>query len=105
MKKAANPDDLLNTEIKIVDEVALSFVARVYVPISKIFHCSMFGIAPRDSHVSSHFLFFYRVTQARTKFQVVALPTVLVNSLSTILCSLFLLAELSYFVADFQRVC
>ena len=45
MKKAANPDDLLNTEIKIVDEVALSFVARVYVPISKIFHCSMFGIA------------------------------------------------------------
>ena len=62
MKKAANPDDLLNTEIKIVDEVALSFVARVYVPISKIFHCSMFGIAPRDSHVSSHFLFFYRVS-------------------------------------------
>ena len=37
MKKAANPDDLLNTEIKIVDEVALSFVARVYVPISKIY--------------------------------------------------------------------
>ena len=37
MKKAANPDDLLNTEIKIVDEVALSFVAPVYVPISKIY--------------------------------------------------------------------
>ena len=37
MKKAAYPDDLLNTEIKIVDEVALSSVARVYVPISKIY--------------------------------------------------------------------
>ena len=37
MKKAANPDDLLNTEIKIVDEVALSSVACVYVPISKIY--------------------------------------------------------------------
>ena len=30
MKKAANPDDLLNTEIKIVDEVTLSFAAPVH---------------------------------------------------------------------------
>ena len=47
MKKAANPDDLLNTEIKIVDEVALSFVARVlYTNFEDIFHCSKFAIAP-----------------------------------------------------------
>ena len=37
MKKAANPDDLLNTEIKIVDEVTLSFVAVYCTPISKIY--------------------------------------------------------------------
>ena len=46
MKKAANPDDLLNTEIKIVDEVTLSSVARVYVPISKNLSVFEVWIAP-----------------------------------------------------------
>ena len=48
---------------------------------------------------------FDRVTQARTKFQVVALPTALVNSLYILWRSVLLLAELSCYVADFQRVC
>ena len=42
MKKAANPDDLLNTEIKIVDEVTLSSVAPVH-QFQR--YCSKFGIA------------------------------------------------------------
>ena len=46
MKKAANPDDLLNTEIKIVDEVTLSFVARVhrfqrYISWFEVWNCTM----------------------------------------------------------------
>ena len=46
MKKAANPDDLLNTEIKIVDEVTLSFVAPVhrfqrYISGFEVWNCTM----------------------------------------------------------------